>query len=75
MLLWEDSLMVRRKRRSEFWHHRVPDFKLVYCGPNYRNPKNESKFTFRDKRLKLSIIADEEDLAGSRLKQQKRLVQ
>jgi hypothetical protein len=23
--------MVQRKRRKD-WHHRVPDFKLVYCG-------------------------------------------
>ena len=73
--MWGASLMAVRKRRSGVWHHRVPDFKLVYCGPKDSAPKKELKFTFRDKRLKLSIIADEEDLAGSRLKQQKRLVQ
>ena len=66
--------MVRKKRRNEDWHHRVPDFKLVYCGPKDSVPKKELKFTFRDKRLKLSVIADEDDVAGSRLKQQKRLV-
>ena len=26
--------MVRGKRRNGVWHHRVPDFKLVYCGSN-----------------------------------------
>ena len=66
--------MVRRKRKKGVWHHRVPDFKLVYCGPKDSVPKKELKFTFRDKRLKLSVIADEDDVAGSRLKQQKRLV-
>ncbi len=25
--------MVRRTRWKKDWHHRVPDFKLVYCGP------------------------------------------
>ena len=23
----------RSRRKSGEWHHRVPDFKLVYCGP------------------------------------------
>jgi len=65
--------MVRRKRRSGFWHHRVPDFKLVYCGPNDRIPKKKLEFTFRGKRLKISIIEDEDDVAGTRLEQEKRL--
>ena len=73
MLLWEDSLMVRRKRRSGFWHHRVPDFKLVYCGPNDRLSKKELEFTFRGKRLKISIIADENDDTDRRVIQEKRL--
>ena len=29
-------LMVRRTRWKKDWHHRAPDFKLVYCGPKMR---------------------------------------
>jgi len=62
-----------KKHRSGVWHHRVPDFKLVYCGPNDRDSKKELKFTFRGKRLKISNIVDENDVADRRLIQEKRL--
>jgi hypothetical protein len=65
--------MVRRKRRSGVWHHRVPDFKLVYCGPNSWVSKEELEFSFRGERLKISIIEDEDDDAGAILEQEKRL--
>jgi hypothetical protein len=35
-------LMVKRKHEWGDWHHRVPDFKLVYCGPKNRI-KEETK--------------------------------
>lgn len=36
--------MSRRKRRrwSRHMHHRVPDFKLVYCGPKRKTQKREA---------------------------------
>ncbi len=39
----ECFLMVRHKRKSraKHWHHRVPDFKLVYCGPKKSTSKKE----------------------------------
>jgi hypothetical protein len=40
----------KRKRRGTDWHHRVPDFKLVYCGSEKRNQKEETKL-FSIKRL------------------------
>ena len=46
----------------------------LYIADQKTVPKKELKFTFRGKKLNLSVIADEEDLAGSRLKQQKRRV-
>ena len=35
--------MVRRKYRGEVWHHRVPDFQLVYCGPETPNKTGKLK--------------------------------
>jgi hypothetical protein len=29
-------LKVKRKHEWEDWHHRAPDFRLVYCGPKNR---------------------------------------
>jgi len=65
--------MVRRKRRSGVWHHRVPDFKLVYCGPKDRVSKEEYEFTFRGKRPQISIIEDQSDKVGTILEQEKTL--
>jgi len=66
--------MVKRKRRSGVWYHRCPDFKLVYCGPKYSIPKKELKYTSRGKRLKVSVIADEDDITDRRLEEEKSLV-
>ena len=33
----------KHKRRGTEWHHRVPDFKLVYCGSETKNQKEETK--------------------------------
>jgi hypothetical protein len=43
--------MDKKKRRSKDWHHRVPDFKLVYCGTKKRTKEEEPKETHK-KRLK-----------------------
>jgi len=64
--------MVRGKRRSGVWHHRVPDFKLVYCGPYNWVSKKEYEFTFRGK-PKISFIEDEGNKAGTILEQEKTL--
>jgi hypothetical protein len=55
--------MVRRKRkrkRSKDWHHRVPDFKLVYCGPK-KSPKEESKHATRERKVTISKANDRDD--------------
>ena len=65
--------MVREKRRSGVWHHRVPDFKLVYCGPGNRDSKKELDFTSKEIWLKISIIEDEDDKANMILEQDKTL--
>ena len=36
--------MSRRKRKSGIWHHRAPDFKLVYCGPEESFPEKTIEF-------------------------------
>ena len=63
--------MVRGKRRSGVWHHRVPDFKLVYCGPTNKNSKKEYDFTSEEKWLKISIIQDQDNKASMILEQEK----
>ena len=63
--------MVRWKRRSGVWHHRVPDFKLVYCGPANKNTKKEHDFNSEEKWPKISIIEDQDDKASIMLKQEK----
>lgn len=41
--------MGKKTRRKKDWHHRVPDFKLVYCGTTKR-PEEETKKLY-EKRL------------------------
>ena len=65
--------MAGRKRRSGVWHHRVPDFKLVYCGPNGYVPTKGTKPTIS--MAKVSVNADEDDAVGKRLEQEKTLEQ
>ena len=62
--------MSRRKRKSGIWHHRVPDFKLVYCGPEEGFPEKETKLAIRKE---VSEIADEHDSAHSRENNRKKL--
>ena len=63
--------MVRGKHRSGVWHHRVPDFKLVYCGPANKKSKKELDFTLEEKWLKISLIEDQEDKASMIIEQEK----
>jgi len=35
--------MVRRTRWKKDWHHRAPNFKLVYCGPKNRVKEDAKK--------------------------------
>ena len=62
--------MGSRKRKSGVWHHRVPDFKLVYCGPEESFPEKETKLTIRKE---VSEIANEPDSADSRSQPQKKI--
>jgi len=36
--------MGNRKRKSGIWHHRVPDYKLVYCGKEESFPEKTIEF-------------------------------
>ena len=45
-----------RKRKSGIWHHRVPDFKLVYCGPEEDFPEKATKRAIRSE---VSVISEE----------------
>jgi hypothetical protein len=45
--------LIEKKRRKKDWHHRVPDFKLVYCGTRKRMKEEEPK-KFSEKRLEAS---------------------
>ena len=43
--------MKGRKRKSGVWHHRVPDYKLVYCGKEKDFSEKELKVNLQKKWL------------------------
>jgi len=59
--------MVRRKRWKKYWHHRAPDFKLVYCGPKKSIPKEETRQTEKRRIVEVSIVTDRNGMAFSKL--------
>ena len=63
--------MVRRTRWNNDWHHRVPDFKLVYCGPKKSTLKEETKHDHRKKIVEMSIATDRDGVAVSKVERQK----
>ena len=42
--------MKGRKRKSGMWHHRVPDYKLVYCGRDGDFPEKELRINLQKKK-------------------------
>ena len=72
-------MMVRSRRkgrrkvkgRPKDWHHRVPDFKLVYCGPP--KPRKETQHAHR-KRLAVSVLAEENSVATKKSEKRKQMV-
>jgi len=64
-------LMVRRKRWSEDWHHRCPDFKLVYCGPKKSVTKEETEQTEKRRIIELSVATDRNGIAFRKLERKK----
>jgi hypothetical protein len=46
--------MRRRKRKSGDWHHRVPDFKMVYCGSK-KHVKEEPKQPLEKRMVEVSV--------------------
>jgi hypothetical protein len=50
-------LLMRRRKRPKDWHHRVPDFKLVYCGRKKNViPKRKQVTSLRTKKLRLHLF-------------------
>jgi hypothetical protein len=39
-------VMCKSNQKPIYWHHRVPDFKLVYCGPK-KNIKIKTENTHK----------------------------
>ena len=58
--------MKEQKRKSGLWHHRVPDYKLVYCGEKEGFP--EKKIEFEKKK---SPLLQKQVLTKNRINQQK----
>ena len=50
--------MVKRKRWSKDLHHRVPDFKLVYCGSKKNTAKKEPRHDDRKRVVEVSVTAE-----------------
>jgi len=59
-----------RKRKSGVWHHRVPDFRLVYCEPEEGFPEKETKHAIRKE---VAVITDKHDSEDRRAQQQKKI--
>jgi len=59
--------MVKRKRWKRDWHHRCPDFKLVYCGPKKSSPKEETEQTEKRRIIDLSVATDRNGMALGKL--------
>ena len=57
-------LMKRRKRRGEDWHHRVPDFKMVYCGSKKRI-KEEPKQPHEKRMVEVPVATDKDGMVGN----------
>jgi alpha-D-ribose 1-methylphosphonate 5-triphosphate synthase subunit PhnI len=62
--------MVKRKRWSKYMHHRVPDFKLVYCGPKKTNPKEETEHGYNETVVEVSDAIDRDGVVVSKLEKQ-----
>jgi hypothetical protein len=56
--------LVNRKRKRNWgdWHHRVPDFELVYCGPKKNNKLKKEK-------IRKQIISSSKNKENLRLKE------
>jgi hypothetical protein len=66
--------MVRRKSRRRWrkdWHHRAPDFKLVYCGPKKDN-KEETKQVRKEKIVEVSVAGDRDGVVIRKLERNRR---
>lgn len=59
-----------RNRKNGIWHHRVPDYKLVYCGKDEKFLDNEISIKIEKKK---SISFDEYTLTNSKLKKSKKI--
>ena len=68
---WGVRLMVRRRRKKGDWHHRVPDFQLVYCGPRKSTRKEETKHVRRKGMVEVFATTDKDGAVVRKLERQK----
>ena len=69
--MWGVLLMGRRNHRNNDWHHRVPDFKLVYCGPKKSPSEEENKHVPEKRMVKVSVTTDIDGAAVNKLEKPK----
>jgi len=67
--------MVRRRRWKRDWHHRVPDFRLVYCGPKKSVTKEETGQKRKRRIVEASVTTDEKSIAVSKLEREKYILE
>jgi len=63
--------MVRRKRWKRDWHHRAPDFKLVYCGSKKHGYRNETEQTGKRRMIEVSVATDRDGAVVEKLERKK----
>lgn len=72
MFLWGVTILVKHRRESGVLHHRVPDFQLVYCGPDRKLFGQAIKQVDKRGKRPAFVLADRKDGAVKQLKQHKR---
>ena len=62
--------MVKKKRKSGIWHHRVPDFQLVYCGSqHYVQPKVKK---LEKKLVNVSVFSSNSEVSDKKVEEKKK---
>ena len=63
---------IKRKPRGKHWHHRVPDFKLVYCGPKKSTSKKETTNAQQKRMVEVCVINTGNDASANKLDKEKK---
>ena len=67
-------MMGRRNDWEGEWHHRAPDYKLVYCGPKESSQEEEIVHYQKKRRAKIYVETDKDITLAKKMKRSKQLI-